>query len=292
MSCSPTAAMSWPASASTPTCFWVWGGGGGGLGVVTRFAYRLHPVGEVHAGVAFYPMDAARELLRAFRQFTPTAPDALTAMLVFTTAPPLPFLPVDSHGKRVVVLAYCWSGDPARSGGIASSISESATPLGRHEGAMPYGAWQQAFDASAPAGDHYYWATSQFDALEEALIDALIPLAAAPADPMSEVHVHHLGGAVARVANDATAFSHRDSTFFINVIGRTGIAERFPRVRDWTRQVLSALAPHARADIQPNFAGEAADVIAHAYPAAARARLDALRANYDPEGLLAPVRSG
>ena len=275
-----------------PELFWGLRGGAGGLGVVTRFTYRLHPVGEVHAGVVFYPVDAARELLHGFRQFTPTAPDALTAMLVFTTAPPLPFLPADSHGKRVVALAYCWSGDPAQGGGVAAPLAERAAPLGRHEGVMPYAAWQQAFDPAAPAGDHYYWATSQFDAIEDSLIDALIPLAVEPADPMCEVHVHHLGGQVARVAKDATAFSHRDATFFINVIGHAGAADRFSAVRDWTRRLRSAMAPHARADIQPNFAGEATDVVAHAYPAAARAKLEGLRANYDPEGLLAPVRSG
>ncbi|HET6913956.1 MAG TPA: FAD-binding oxidoreductase [Rhodanobacteraceae bacterium] len=272
--------------------FWGLRGGAGGLGVVTRFSYRLHPVGEVYAGVVFYPMHAARELLRAFAQFTPTAPDGFTAMLVFTTVPLLPFLPADSHGTRAVALAYCWSGDPSQGDAIASPISRSAAPLGRHEGTVPYAAWQQAFDPAAPAGHHYYWTTSQFDALDDALIDAMIPLAMEPADPMSEVHVHHLGGAVARVGNEATAFSHRDAAFFINAIGHTDAAERFPEVRDWARRLRSTMAPHARADIQPNFAGEASDVTARAHSAASRAKLDALRDRYDPEGLLAPVRAG
>lgn len=273
-----------------PDLFWGLRGGAGGLGVVTRFTYRLHEVGEVRAGVVFYPVDAAPALLRAFRAYTPAAPDAFTAMLVFTTAPPLPFLPASAHGKRVVALAYCWSGDPAAGAQIAAPISGQAEPLGRHEGMVPYAAWQQTFDPAAPPGDHYYWTTSQFDALDDALIEALVPLAAAPADPSSEVHVHHLGGAVARVANDATAFTQRHAPFFVNVIGRTSAAERFAAMRDWVRGTRAAIAPYARGGMQPNFAGETTDLGRLAHDSAAQARLSALRKHYDPDGLLAPLR--
>lgn len=270
--------------------FWGLRGGGGGLGVVTRFTYRLHPVGEVQAGVAFYRLDAAHLLLRAFRAFTPDATDALTAMLVFTTAPPLPFLPAEAHGQRVVAVAYCWNGDPAHGARAAASITEVAEPWGRHEGVMPYAAWQQAFDPAAPPGHHYYWTTSQFDVFDDTLIETLIARAAHPADPLSEVHVHHLGGAVARVARDATAFSQRDARFFINVIGHTDAAERFTAVRDWVRDLRVALAPHARTGMQPNFAGEPSDLKSQTHDAATRSRLSTLRAHYDPDGLLAPLR--
>src|SRR6185312_11923400 len=266
--------------------------GGGGLGVVTRLAFRLHPVSGIHAGMVFYPIDAAPALLRAFRAFTPDAADALTVMLVFTTAPPLPFLPPEAHGQRAVALAYCWNGDPARGTQATASIAQAAEPLGRHEGVMPYAAWQQMFDPTSPAGHHYYWTTSLFDAFDDGLIEALVPRAARPADPLCEVHVHHLGGAAARVARDATAFSYRDAPFFINVIGHTAAAERFTAVRDWVRDLRTALAPHARAGMQPNFAGEPADLKSQTHDADTRSRLAALRARYDPDGLLAPLRSG
>lgn len=272
--------------------FWALRGGAGGFGVVTRFSYRLHAVGEVYAGVAFHPVDAAADLLRTFRAFTPTAPNALTAMLVFTTAPPLPFLPPEAHGQRVAVLAWCWSGDPAQGVEALAPFTGHGRPLGSHAGVMPYAAWQQAFDPGAPAGDHYYWTTTQFDVLDDALIDALVQLAAAPADPLSEVHVHHLGGAVAAVPGHATAFAQRDAAFFINVIGRAGDARRFTAVRDWTRDLRAVLTPHARAGMQPNFTGEASELGTRTHDANAQARLAALRARYDPAGLLAPVRGG
>jgi hypothetical protein len=270
--------------------FWALRGGAGGSGVVTRFTCRLHSVGEVYAGVAFHPLEAAADLLRAFAAFTRDAPQPCTAMLVFTTVPPLPFLPAEAHGKRAVALAFCWSGDPASAPESMAPLTQAGQPFGRHEGRMPYAAWQQMFDPGVPAGDHYYWTTLQFDTLGEPLARALIPLAAAPPDPLCEVHVHHLGGAVAAVAKDATAFSSRDVPFFINVIGHAGAADRFAAIRDWTGQLRSALAPLARDGVQPNFAGAASDLQTRAHDAATRARLAALRAHYDPDGLLAPVR--
>ncbi|HEX5353695.1 MAG TPA: FAD-binding oxidoreductase [Rhodanobacteraceae bacterium] len=272
--------------------FWGLRGGAGGLGVVTRFTWRLHAVGEVYAGVVFHPVEAAAGLLRAFRAFTPNAPNPLTAMLVFTSIPPLPFMPVETHFRRAIALAWCWSGEPADGEKALAPILEYGKPLGLHAGMVPYAAWQQTFDPAAPPGDHYYWTTLQLDALDDALIDALVPMAVASPDPVCEVHVHHLGGAVASIPGAATAFAHRDVPFFINVIGHAGAPERFPAVRDWVRGLRAALAPHARTGMQPNFAGDVSDLKSCAHDAKTGARLAALRARYDPEGLLAPVRGG
>lgn len=272
--------------------FWGLRGGAGGLGVVTRFTYRLHVVGEVFAGAVFHSLEAAPDLLRAFRAFAADASDECTLMLAFVTAPPAPFLPPHAHGSRAVALAWCWSGDPARGEQALAPLTTFGHPLGRVGGVMPYAAWQQTFDSHALAGDHYYWTTSQFDAFDDALIEALVPLASTPPDPACEVHVHHLGGAVARIPDGATAFAHRGVPFFVNVIGHTVDPGRFAAVRDWTRQLRSAMAPQARTDIQPNFAGEVADLGARAHDAQTQARLAALRARYDPDSLLSPVRPG
>ncbi|HEY3520632.1 MAG TPA: FAD-binding oxidoreductase [Rhodanobacteraceae bacterium] len=271
--------------------FWGLRGGAGGLGVVTRFAFRLHEVGNVLAGAVFHPVTAAPGLLKAFRAFAADAPDECTLMLAFLTAPPAPFLPAHVHGTPIVALAWCWSGDPAHGEQVLAPLTGFGEPLGRVGGIVPYAAWQQTFDSHAAAGDHYYWTTSQFDAFDDAMIDALVPLASAAPDPLCEVHVHHLGGAVSRIPGDATAFSHRDAPFFINVIGHTAAAENFAAVRDWTRGLHAALAPWARAGIQPNFAGEVTDLNSRAHDAGTQTKLAALRAHYDPDGLLAPARA-
>ena len=272
--------------------FWALRGGAGGFGVVTRFTFRLHPVGEVLAGAVFHPITAASELLKAFRAFAPTAPDECTLMLAFLAAPPAPFLAPDVHGTPIMALAWCWSGDPARGEQVLAPLTAFGQPLARVGGVMPYAAWQQTFDSHAHAGDYYYWTTSQFDAFDDAMIDALVSGAAKSADPLCEVHVHHLGGAVASIANSATAFSSRDVPFFINVIGHTADTARFGAIHEWTRTVRAALAPFARSGVQPNFAGEASDVASRSHEIATQTKLAALRAHHDPHGLLAPVRSG
>jgi hypothetical protein len=271
--------------------FWALRGGAGGLGVVTRFAFRLHEVGAVLAGAVFHPMESAPALLREFRAFAPTAPEQCTLMLVFTTAPPAPFLPPQIHGQRVLALAWCWSGEPAHGEQVLAPLTSFGEPLGRVGGVMPYAAWQQSFDVHAPAGDHYYWTTSIFDGLDDALIDALVANAAMAPEPLCEVHVHHLGGAVASLPRDASAFVHRDAPFFINAIGHAQGAEKFTEVREWARGLRSALAAWARDGMQANFAGEVDDWQARTHDAVTRVRLEGLRRKYDPAGLFAPVRS-
>ena len=94
--------------------FWSLQGGGGNFGIVTRFEYRLHPVGpEVLAGVVLYPAEQAGEVLRSYRDCVAGAPEELTTIVILTKAPPAPFLPEHLHGRPVVILAVCYAGDLA-----------------------------------------------------------------------------------------------------------------------------------------------------------------------------------
>jgi FAD/FMN-containing dehydrogenase len=97
-----------------PDLFWALRGGSGNFGVVTRFEFRLHPVGpNVLSGLIVYPFSQAKSVLQQYRKFTAQAPDELAVWAVLRQAPPLPFLPPEIHGKEVVVLAICYAGDPA-----------------------------------------------------------------------------------------------------------------------------------------------------------------------------------
>ncbi|WP_343851734.1 hypothetical protein [Rhodanobacter soli] len=103
--------------------------------------------------------------------------------------------------------------------------------------------------------------------------------------------MHDLGGAVAVMPADATAFVHRDAPFFIDTMGHAQAAEKFTEVREWARGLRSSLAPWARDGVQANFAGETSDWHVRTHDAATRARLENLRRKYDPTGLLLPARS-
>ena len=273
-----------------PDLFWALRGGGGGFGVVTSYEFRLHPVGNVLAGALFHPIDAAPDLLRRFRDYVADAPDALTAMVVFASAPPAPFLPASAHGKPVAVLAYCWSGDLDEGCSRLAKLLDSSRVLGQVGGVMPYVQWQCTLDPHAPAGDHYYWTTAHVDVLDDALIDTLVRHGAALADPASELHVHHLGGAGGLKKLDDSAFGHRTAPFFVNAIGRTPQAQNFSAVRDWARGLRSAVAPWARIGVNPNFTSEEGDLRERTHDHAMLMRLAALRRRYDPNGLFTPTR--
>ena len=157
-----------PAPTENPDLFWALRGGGGNFGVVTRFEFRLHPVGpDVLSGLIVYPfvrgeVGAARSTATS----SPTAPDELTVWTVLRKAPPLPFLPEEVHGKEIVALALLYAGDPKQGEPLIEPLRKFGTPLGEHVGVQPYTAWQQAFDPLLTPGARNYWKSHNFSTLE------------------------------------------------------------------------------------------------------------------------------
>ena len=109
-----------------PDLFWGIRGGGGNFGVVTSFEFKLHPIGpEVVSGLIVHPFARARELLAGYRQVAAQAPDELTIWVVLRKAPPLPFLPAETHGKEIVVFAVCYTGEPGEGAGGTGAASRA-----------------------------------------------------------------------------------------------------------------------------------------------------------------------
>jgi len=130
-----------------PDLFWAIRGGGGNFGVVTRFQFRLHPVGpDILAGLIVFPADQARTVLQGYRDAVDTMATGLTVWAVLRKAPPLPFLAPEVHGQDVLVLPVFAPKPDAAAQAAIERIAALGTPLGMHVGPMPYTAWQQAFD--------------------------------------------------------------------------------------------------------------------------------------------------
>ena len=130
-----------------PDLFWALRGGGGNFGVVTRFEFRLHPVGpDVLSGLIVYPISEAKRVLQQYREFLAKAPEELAVWTVLRQAPPLPFLPEEVHGKKIIALALIYAGDPKQGEPLIEPLRKFGIPLGEHVGIQPYVAWQQAFD--------------------------------------------------------------------------------------------------------------------------------------------------
>ena len=268
-----------------PDLFWALRGGGGNFGVVTSFEYALHEIGPtVFAGAVFYPGEHAAAILDGYRKTCATAPDALSTVVNLTTAPPVPFLPESVHGKPVVALLGMWSGPLADGDRHTRGFRELAPVIADLFGPMPYVAMQSLIDPLYPRGMHNYFRSAFLPNLDGASVDSIIESYHTAPNPLSELHIHHLGGAVSRIPSDATAFATRDADFILNVVARAPDADGFGPVVDWARTATDGVGTAGVTYV--NFTGEAsADRVRASYPPATYDRLVAVKDRYDPTNL-------
>jgi FAD/FMN-containing dehydrogenase len=268
-----------------PELFWGLRGGGGNFGVVTSFEFQLHEVGPtVLSGLVFYPAEEAEQVMRGYLAAAAAAPDELTTLVNMTTAPPVPFLPESVHGKPIVAVGGCWSGDLDAGEAATAPFRSLGTVISDVFAANPYAAWQQALDPLYPRGVHNYFRSAFLRTADEAAQRVLTESFATLPNGLTEIHLQHLGGAVGRVPADATSFALRDREFIVNIVARTPTAEGFSDVVDWARGVTSALGPDAGTYV--NFTGEAnAALVRASYPEDTYRRLVALKNEYDPTNL-------
>jgi FAD binding domain len=274
-----------------PDLYWGLRGGAGGLGVVTSLEFRLYPLAQVLAGLVVFPADQSMAVLRRFRDLALEAPDEFCGMVVLTSAPPLPFLDTVWHGRTVCILALCWSGAVEAGKRFLEPIRHAGASLADVVAPMPYAQWQQMLDPSAPPGRCHYWKSVNFASLSDGAIDLLAAAADARRTPFTELHVQHLGGAVARVPPSDCAFAHRDARFFVNLIGAAATdTTAFDALRGWIRDLYARLSAHALPSRMPNFSdADDQDAIARFGKDHAR-RLQELHMRYDPQGLFASTR--
>jgi FAD/FMN-containing dehydrogenase len=266
-----------------PELFWGLRGGGGNFGVVTSFEYKLHPVGPmVLAGPVFYRGDRAEEITRFYREYTRDLPDEATTMLNLATAPPAPFLPEEIHGQRVCVLLGVYSGPVSDGEAVLAPMRELGDPVADLMGPIPYVAMQGLLDALYPSGVQNYFKAGYMDDLADDAIDELVAGHVSSETPMCELHIQHVGGAIARVGADDTAFGNRSANYVLNVIGRSPEAEGFDQAVDWARGVYDALEPHTSGGVYTNFMSAGDDRVNEAYGDQKYERLQALKDRYDP----------
>jgi FAD/FMN-containing dehydrogenase len=197
--------------------FWALRGGGGNFGVVTSFEFNLHKLGpEVLSGLVVHPFEKAGELLPAFRRIANEAPDELTIWAVMRKAPPLPFLPNEWHGKEVLIFAACYSGDIKEGEKAVKPLRALGTPIADVISPHPFTGWEAAFDPLLTPGARNYWKSHDFTDLSDAAIKAILQAVRTLPSPECEVFIAHVGGAMARVPANSTAWPNRDAHFIMN----------------------------------------------------------------------------
>jgi hypothetical protein len=150
---------------------------------------------------------------------------------------------------------------------------------------MPYSALQSMLDAGAPAGIRAYWKSGYLRHLGESQIETIIAHAGMAASPLTQVHLHQMGGAVARVAPDATAFGHRDARYVLNIVAGWSDMQDDPANVRWARDFWNAIRPDTDG-AYVNFLDVDDDRrLGEAYDSAALARLRAVKAAWDPDNV-------
>ena len=265
----------------------LWGlrGGGGNFGIVTQFEFALHPVGPiVYAGPIFYPAEHAAELLHRFRDWSTSAPDDVTALVNLTSAPPLPVIPDSWHGRKVAVLIVVSAGPVEDGAAHVARFRAGVEPVADLLGPMPYTAIQSLVDPLWERGIYAYFKATNLARLDDELIDRLCKLHQDAPGSQCEIHVHQMGGAVASVAETATAFAERSMPFVLNAV--TGFHDRRATSEhvDWARAVIAAAADASTGRSYVNFLGDR-DEARTCYGPDTYDRLVALKNTYDPTNL-------
>lgn len=263
--------------------FWAIRGGGGNFGIVTAFEFELHPVGpEVMAGPVVFPFEQAREVLEQYREFCAHASEECTVWAVIRDAPPLPFLPPEVHGTRVLILVGFYNGDLEKGEAALAPLRELGTPLGDGLAPHQYVDFQQAFDPLLTPGSRNYWKSHNFEELTDGLIEELVRHGGQLPTPHSEIFIAQMGGATSRVDPDVTAYPHRDAAFIMNVHTRWEDAEQDEECVEWARDFYHATEPFATGGVYVNFISEGEERIDGAYGQNYE-RLAQVKDEYDPD---------
>jgi FAD/FMN-containing dehydrogenase len=267
-----------------PELLWGLRGGGGNFGIATELRFALREVPALHAGLALWPAEDAVEVLERYRAATEAAPLELSLVAAQVVAPPAPFVPAELQLRPAVALAAVWVGDPDAGERHCAALraGASADTFGR----QPYPEIQQWFDEGSPHGRRYHCRSEWLGPLDEAASEVLAGAGWASTSPFNQVLVRHLGGAIADVAPDATAFRFRAATHMLTVASGWDEGAGDEHVA-WTRETWSSLRRWSCGGSYVNHlaADEGADRVREAYGESTWRRLVDLKRRVDPDNV-------
>jgi FAD/FMN-containing dehydrogenase len=271
-----------------PDLYWAIRGGGGNFGIVTTFTFQLYEVGpEVAFAATFYPLEDAGQIMRGWRDYVESAPDEVTSVCVTITFPANPDLPEAVHDRPVMIVGGVYAGDVEAGLAEMQPLRELGTPLFDMSGPTPFVGVQTGFDPLFPRDTlRSYWKSQYVDELSDAAIDTIAAKAQDRPAPLTLVNTFHMGGAIASVGEEDTAFATRTSPYMVSIDGMWTEAGDDQANVAWVRSTWNAVGEFGTGEVYLNFTGLAdEDATAGVDSAHGRnlGRLAEIKAKYDPD---------
>jgi FAD/FMN-containing dehydrogenase len=264
-----------------PDLFWTIRGGGGNFGVATRFRFGLHQIDTVVGGMLLLP--ATVDTIAGFMAEAEAAPEELSSIANVMPAPPMPFVPEEAHGKLAIMALMTYAGDPEAGQRALAPFRALAEPIADKLRPMPYP------EVYPPEEEGYHplakGHTMFVDTIGRPEAETILEHLGTSTAMMGVAQLRTLGGAMARVPVDATAFAHRQSKIMVNVAAVYERPDEIAVHGPWVEAFAAAL--HQGDDgAYVNFLGDEGDArIRSAYPGSTWDRLRQIKARYDPTNL-------
>ena len=260
-------------------------GGGGNFGIVTSFTFRLHPVSTVFGGPTLWPLEAAPDVLRWYREFQPAAPDDLYGFFAFLTVPPAAPFPEHLHLQKMCGIVWCCTSPPEQAEQMLSAVHEPAPPALHAPHEVPYPALQSVFDPLYPAGQQWYWRGDFVVEISDDAIARHLQFAATMPTWQSGMHLYPIDGTVHRVGSADTAFSYRDANWSMVIAGIDADPANADRLREWTVSYWEALHPYSMGGAYVNFMMDEGQERVRATYRGNYHRLAEIKRAYDPDNV-------
>jgi FAD/FMN-containing dehydrogenase len=266
-----------------PDLFWAVRGGGGNFGVVTSFLFRLHPVKMVNAGPTFWPLEQTPEVMKAYREFIAHAPENVSGFFAFLNVPPVPLFPEHLHGKKVCAVIWCSTASPEQTEKATKPLRSVGKPALDHVGPMPFPALQSLFDPLLPPGLQWYWRADFVKELSDAAIAKHLEQASKLPAGLSTTHIYPINGAAHRVGKTDTAFSYRDATWALVIVGIDPDPANKEKITRWCKDYFDALHPYSAGGAYVNFMMEEGQERVQASFRENYPRLASIKKKHDPD---------
>jgi FAD/FMN-containing dehydrogenase len=265
--------------------FWAVRGGGGNFGVVTAFTFKLHPIDMIYGGPMLYDISETEDVLKWYRKIIKDAPDELTGFFAFLTVPPGPPFPGHLHLKKMCGIVWAYSGPVEKAEEIFKPIRAFKAPALDLVGPLPQPALQGMFDALYPTGLQWYWRADFVRELNDEAIAKHFKFGKELPTMLSSMHMYPVNGAASRVSNKDTAWSYRDATWAMVIVGVDPDPANKEKITAWTKQYWEALHPYSAGGAYVNFMMDEGEERVKATYGDNYGRLVTIKNKYDPNNL-------